>query len=133
MLKKVFTAIKEKLFGNYEWMVDFTDQIPKRDVNACRISSALGYIFFMIPIVMHDDRQFARFHCNQSLINLILSTVVAILLRMIPIVGVYLMLLMEVFCLIFAIRGMVLSLRGKARGIPLFGWVTLCTYRLPGQ
>ena len=130
---KFFSALKRRLFGGYEWIVDFTDQIPKYDVKKCRISSMLGYLCFFIPMTMHDERQFARFHCNQSIINLILSTVIADIWGMIPYIGSYLMIQQEVLCLIFMIRGMILSYKGIARSIPLVGWITIYPYRYPGQ
>ena len=43
------------------------------------------------------------------------------------------MILQELLCLIFAVRGMILSYQGKARSIPLVGWITILPYRLPGQ
>ena len=45
----------------------------------------------------------------------------------------WLALLMELFCLFNMVRGIVLSLQGKAKGIPLFGQITIIAYRLPGQ
>ena len=133
MAKITFSAIKKRLFGNYEWIVDFTDVIPKYDVKKCRISAMLGYLCFFIPMTMHDDRQFARFHANQSILNLIMSTVITVIWGMIPYVGIYLMILQELLCIIFTIRGMVLSYQGKARSIPLVGWITIYPYRYPGQ
>lgn len=133
MANNKLSALKKRLFGSYEWIVDFTDQIPKYDVKKCRISSMLGYLCFFIPMTMHDDRQFARFHCNQSILNLLLSTVVTVLWGMIPYAGPFLMILQELLCLIFAVRGMILSYQGKARSIPIVGWITILPYRLPGQ
>ena len=134
MSKESFLSrFKRRLFGSYEWIVDFTDQIPKYDVKKCRISSMLGYLCFFIPMTMHDDRQFARFHCNQSILNLILSTVVTVMWGMVPYVGPILMLLQELLCVIFMIRGMILSYKGVARGLPLVGWITIYPYRYPGQ
>lgn len=98
-----------------------------------RICSAIGYMFFFVPIIMQENNQFSHFHANQGLLNLILSTVVATVLSFIPYAGIYLALLMELFCLFNLVRGIVLSLQGKARGIPVFGQITIVAYRLPGQ
>lgn len=121
-----------KLLRRY-WIVDFTEHIPSHDICKSKICAVAGYLFFMIPMVFGEDKQFARFHCNQALLNLILSTVVAVLLRMIPIVGAYLAIIQELLCIFFGIRGILLSIKGKARGIPLIGWITIVPYRLPGQ
>ena len=132
-IKTFFQNRWDKLRRNYRWKVDFTDEIPVWDIQKSKPSAALGYLFFMIPMIFQDDRQFARFHCNQSILNLLLSTVMAIVWRMIPVVGPFLMLAQELICIFLAIRGMVLAARGRAVGIPLVGWITIVPYRLPGQ
>ncbi len=114
-------------------VVDFTEEINKKVRDKGKVVSALGYLCFFIPIVIEGENQFARFHANQSLLNLILSTLVAYILAMVPGVGIYLLFFIELFCLIFAIRGVILSLLGKARSIPLVGKITLLPYRFPGQ
>ena len=133
MMKEFFGSIRDKLFGNYEWIVDFTGSIRPRDVKKARVSSIIGYIFFFVPMIMHDDNQFARFHCNQSILNLALSTVVSVLLSLIPYIGPYLMALQEILCVIWMIRGMIYAGKGKAISIPLVGWITILPYRYPGQ
>ena len=132
-VKEFIRSVRDKLFGNYEWIVDFTGSIRPRDVKKAKVSSIIGYIFFFVPMIMHDDNQFARFHCNQSILNLALSTIVSVLLSMIPYVGPYLMALQEILCVIWMIRGMIYAARGKAVGIPLVGWITILAYRYPGQ
>ena len=132
-MKEFFSSVREKLFGNYEWIVDFTGSIRPKDIKKAKVSSVIGYIFFFVPMIMHDDNQFARFHCNQSILNLALSTVVSVLLSMIPYAGPYLMALQEILCVIWMIRGMVLASKGKAVSIPLVGWITILPYRYPGQ
>lgn len=132
-MKEFFRSLWEKLFGNYEWIVDFTGSIRPRDIKKAKAASIIGYIFFFVPMIMHDDNQFARFHCNQSVLNLALSTVVAVLLSLIPTVGPYLMAAQEILCVIWTIRGMILAARGKAVSIPLVGWITIVPYRLVGQ
>ena len=82
---------------------------------------------------MLEDNQLGQFHANQSLLNLILSVVGGVLLAMIPVVGLWLSMLMQLFCIFNGIRGIVLSLQGKAKGIPVFGQITIIAYRLPGQ
>ena len=132
-MKEFLNSIREKLFGNYEWIVDFTGSIRPRDIKKAKWSSVIGYVFFFVPMIMHDDNQFARFHCNQSILNLALSTIVAVLLTMIPYIGPYLMAIQEVLCVIWMIRGMIYAAKGKAIGIPLVGWITILPYRYPGQ
>lgn len=123
----------KRLFSGYEWVVDFTGQIRRADIKKAKVSSVIGYIFFFVPMIMHGENQFARFHCNQSILNLALSTVVAVLLSLIPYVGPYLMALQELLCIIWMIRGMIYAAQGKAISIPLVGWITILPYRYPGQ
>ena len=132
-MKEIFKSLWNRLFGNYEWIVDFTGSIKPRDVKKAKVSSIIGYVFFFVPMIMHEDNQFARFHCNQSLINLALSTSVAVLLSLIPYIGPYLMAVQEVLCVIWMIRGMILAAKGRAISIPLVGWITILPYRYPGQ
>jgi len=132
-MSSFFPKLKNKLFGNYEWVVDFSEFITSRDVRKSRVTAVLGYLVFFIPLVFHGDSQYARFHANQSLINLLLSTVGAVLLSLIPYVGPYLMILQEAMSLVWMVRGMILAGQGRAESIPLVGWITILAYRLPGQ
>ena len=129
-MKQFFKKTKEKLFGNYERVVDFTESIPAYDRKDSRVSAAFAYLLFFVPLVFAEDRQFARFHANQSLLNLILSTLGAVLLSFVPFVGPFLMAGQELLCLVWLVRGVVLALRGKAKSIPFVGWITLIAYRV---
>ena len=129
-MKKFFKNLKEKLFGNYERVVDFTESIPAYDRKDSRVSAAFAYLLFFVPLVFTEDRQFARFHANQSLVNLLLSTLGAVLLSFVPFVGPFLMAGQELLCLVWLVRGVVLALRGKAKSIPFVGWITLIAYRV---
>ena len=129
-MKKFFKNLKEKLFGNYERVVDFTKSIPAYDRKESKVSAAFAYILFFVPLVFQDDKQFARFHANQSLLNLILSTLGAVVLSFVPYVGPYLMLLQEALCVVWMVRGIVLAIRGEAKSIPFVGWITILPYRL---
>ena len=124
----MFKKIRDFLFSEYEWIVDCTELVTEDDIQKNRIYAAFGYLIFFIPLVFADNSPFARFHCNQAIINLLLSTIVAALLSLIPYVGVLLLIAQEILCIIFAVRGMVFALRKKAIGIPLVGWITLLKY-----
>lgn len=121
----------KKCFQGYEKRLDFTQEIDPSDIRRSRWSAAAGYLFFFIPLIFHDDQQFARFHCNQSFLILLMSTVLTTLLSLIPFAGPVLAVLTELHCLTMVVRGVILALRGKAVGIPLIGWITLVRYRLP--
>ena len=133
-MKQFFQKFIRSFRENFVWVLDFSDRIRRRDkTRLAKISCAFGYLFFFVPVIMLDDNQFGQFHANQALLNLILSVVGGVLLAMIPLVGLWLALLMQIFCLFNTVRGIVLSLRGIAKGIPVFGQITVIAYRLPGQ
>ena len=133
-MKKFFQNLIRRFRENFVWVLDFSEYIRRKDkTKLAKISCAIGYLFFFVPTIMLDDNQLGQFHANQSLLNLILSVVGGVLLAMIPIVGLWLSMLMQLFCLFNGIRGIVLSLQGKAKGIPVFGQITIIPYRLPGQ
>ena len=133
-MKQFFQKFAKTFRDNFVWVLDFSEYIRRKDkTRLAKISSALGYLFFFVPTIMLEDNQLGQFHANQGLLNLILSVVGGTVLTFIPYVGVWLALLMEVFCLFNVVRGIVLSLQGKAKGIPVFGQITIIAYRLPGQ
>ena len=133
-MKKFFQNLIQRFRENFVWILDFSEYIRRKDkTKLAKISCAIGYLFFFVPTIMLEDNQLGQFHANQSLLNLILSVVGGVLLAMIPVVGLWLSMLMQLFCLFNGIRGIVLSLQGKAKGIPVFGQITVIPYRLPGQ
>ena len=133
-MKEFFQNLIRRFRENFVWVVDFTEYIRKKDKSkVARISSALAYVFFLVPTIMLEDNQLGQFHANQGLLNLILSVVGGTVLTFIPGIGIWLALLMQVFCIFNGVRGIVLSLKGEAKGIPVFGQITIIAYRLPGQ
>ena len=133
-MKQFFQNFIKNFREHFVWVLDFSEYIRRKDkTKLARISSAIGYLFFFVHTIMLEDNQLGQFHANQSLLNLILSVVGGVLLAMIPVVGLWLSMLMQLFCIFNGIRGIVLSLQGKAKGIPVFGQITIIAYRLPGQ
>lgn len=113
----------------FQKFVYYTDEISEREREEGRVSAALGYFCFLIPLMMKEDNSFAMFHCNQSLLLLLLSTVGAFLWMCLPVVGPILAVLQELFCILFMIRGIYLSAKGEAVSIPFLGWITVIAYR----
>lgn len=108
---------------------DLTEEFSKSDVKGCRVTAALGYLCFLIPLLFDEEKQFARFHCNQSLINFLMATVVTVLLSFVPVAGPFLVILQQMICLVVAVRGIILSCRGRAMRIPVVGKITLIAYK----
>lgn len=113
------------MFANKDRMSLHEDTSLWDDKTSYRICSALGYLLFFIPWVMCPESKFARFHGNQSLINLILLLLVATSVSFIPVVGSYLSVLLTLLCLFNTVRGIVHSLKFKAARIPLVGRVRI--------
>lgn len=109
---------------------DLALKFDKETNDRARISSAIGYLFFFVPIIMHPESKFARYHCNQGLILLILETLGIAGLAAIPKAGAYLSLAMVLFCAVCFIRGIILALRGKAQRIPFFGKLVIVDFDL---
>jgi uncharacterized membrane protein len=101
---------------------DLASRFDPETNRQARIPSALGYLFFVIPLVMCPDSKFARYHANQSLIMFFLLVIAAVTVSFIPnVIGFILMMLMMLYIIVFSIRGFVLALQCKARRIPLLG------------
>lgn len=126
----------KRFIARIDPFLDFTDEIRRRDKSKlAKICCALGYLFFFIPTIMLDDNQFGQFHANQSLLNLILFVGAGILVGFFVTsqAVLWIALVLNLFCLFNTIRGIVLSLQGKAKGIPFLGWITVVPYLLIGQ
>ena len=107
---------------------DLALRFDKETNDQARISSAIAYLFFFVPIVMHPESKFARYHCNQGLILLALEFLGIIGLAEIPRVGGFLSFLCLLFCLVCLIRGIILALQGKAKRIPFFGKLVIVDF-----
>lgn len=107
---------------------DLAKRFDKETNDQARIASAIGYLFFFVPIVMHPESKFARYHCNQGLILLIIEFLGILGLAEIPKIGGYLSLLSLLFCLVCFIRGIILALRGMAKRIPFFGKLVIVDF-----
>lgn len=107
---------------------DIAGRFDAETNRSARISSALGYLFFIIPLTMHPESKFARYHANQGFILMLWMTVVLALATLIPYVGVFLVIPVAAFGVFAGIRGIILALRCQAKHIPLIGKLILIEY-----
>lgn len=91
------------------------------DVQKNKVIAALAYIIFFLPLIAAPDSRFGKFHANQGLLLLILSVVGNIILGIIPFFDLLLVPLFSIFCFVLFIMGLVNTLNGKARELPLIG------------
>ena len=107
---------------------DIADRFDAETNKSARISSALGYLFFFIPMTMHPESKFARYHSNQGFILLLWMTAAVAFAVAIPYVGPILLIPMIVFGVFSGIRGMIVALRCQAKHIPLIGKLILIEF-----
>ena len=107
---------------------DIAGRFDAETNQSARVSSALGYLFFFIPMTMHPESKFARYHSNQGFILFLLMTAGVAMGALIPYVGPFISLLVIAFGILCALRGIVVAMRCQAKHIPLIGKLILIEY-----
>lgn len=107
---------------------DIAGRFDPETSRSARISSALGYLLFFVPMVMHPESKFARYHTNQGFLLMLLMTVGVALAAMVPYAGPFLVIPVMLFGICCGLRGMVTALRCQAKHIPLLGKLILIEY-----
>ncbi len=110
------------------WKTDIAPRFDPETNRKARLSCCLGYLFFFVPLIMHPESKFARYHANQSFLLTMLMTVGLMLAASIPYAGPFVIIAIALFCLVFAIRGMVTAYRGQAKHIPLIGKLVIIQF-----
>ncbi len=105
----------------HSWKEDIAGHFDADTNKEARVSSAIGYLFFFVPLIMNPDSKFARYHANQSFILLLWNTFGLILASLVPYIGMFLTFIVLGFGIIFLIRGMILALRLEAKHVPVIG------------
>lgn len=110
------------------FMEDISGRFDRETSEHARISSALGYLFFFIPMTMHPESKFALYHANQGMLLFIWMSVGVLLASMIPYVGPILAVFMIAFGVGVGLRGMIVALRCEAKRMPLIGKFIVIQY-----
>ena len=76
---------------------DIAGRFDPETSRSARISSALGYLLFFVPMVMHPESKFARYHTNQGFLLMLLMTVGVALAAMVPYAGPFLVIPVMLF------------------------------------
>ena len=109
------------------------EYFDQADVEKNKLMAVLSYlgILVVIPIIVAPDSKFVRYHANQGLLLLVTSAVYGVIARIlsvvlgwIPIVGAIILGLFSLVGLvifIFAILGIVNSVQGNAKELPIIG------------
>lgn len=115
---------------------DVTFQFDPADIEKNKWVCALSYlsILFFLPLVVSPDSKYGRFHANQSLVLLIVAVIGNIafgiargILSILHLgwIATLATSLWGLLILGFMIIGIVNVLGGKARQLPVIGWVSL--------
>jgi len=111
-------------------VVDETTQMDPQDIESNKVISLFSYlgILFLIPLLAAKDSKYARFHANQGLVLFlaeIVVNIVGIILAFIPIIGAILLFVLEIIVLVLVIMGIVNSITGKAKELPIIGKIKI--------
>ncbi|OXM87750.1 DUF4870 domain-containing protein [Paenibacillus rigui] len=96
-----------------------------QDAKNNKVVAALGYILFLIPLLLAKDSRFAMYHANQGLLLLIVSVIANFVLGLIPVIGWILLPIANLALLIMAILGIVRAVNGETKPLPFIGTYTL--------
>lgn len=107
-------------------MTQYSDQnaVPvfdAEDIEKNKVVSALAYFIFFLPLIVCPDSPFGKFHANQGLILLITGVAGHIILGLIPILGWIIGIFFSIAIGVLAIMGLVNTLNGKAKELPVIG------------
>lgn len=108
---------------------DSTGDFDQQDIQNNKIMGILAYISWLVLIPLFGAREsgFARFHCNQGVVLAIAEVIAAAVLGILdglPLIGWIFSIagsLLGVFCLLFAVLGIINAANGKAKELPIIG------------
>lgn len=117
---------------------DYTSEFDQTDISSNKAFAALAYlgILVLIPILAAPNSKFARFHSNQGLSLLIVNVITSIVLSIVRIamyaiadpLGRIISVItwaVGILILVLAIIGIINSVQGKAKELPLIGKIKL--------
>ena len=105
----------------------YGEQFDPADVDRSRAVSLLAYIpcLFFLPLVVHPDSRFGRFHANQGLVLLLVWVIIRTALHLIPFVGWILGKIFSLLMFLIMILGMLRAYSGKAIPLPIIGGIQI--------
>lgn len=117
--------VREKIedaVNNFTNTPNTSAQYTTEDVEKNRFMALLSYfgLFVLIPIFAAKDSPFARYHANQGLLLLIFQ-ILGSICGGIPVVGAVIAVAANILGLFFFALGIVNSIKGEAKELPLIG------------
>jgi uncharacterized membrane protein len=99
--------------------------VNKTEIENGKICALLAYLLFGIIWYFADEKMkknnFAKFHTKQGIILIITSILGSVILGIIPVLGWIVYPIFQLGILIFAILGIINSLNGKEKELPVIG------------
>ncbi len=100
--------------------VDVTHLFSPEDIEKNKAMGILAYLVFFVPLIAAKDSAYAKFHANQGFV-LFLGYVICSTLWIIPILGWIAAPICYVVVTVLEIMGLIHSISGKARKLPIAG------------
>lgn len=113
--KKVLTGEVVSSKSNFD-----KKDIHNVDVESYKTVAALGYIFFLIPIILAPKSAFARFHANQGLL-LQIYTLIIMVFAGIPFLGLIIAFFGFLLSILLFIFGLFQANNGIKGRLPIIG------------
>ena len=110
---------------------DHTADFVSEDVERTKVLSALCYlnfIFIIIALLLEPNSKFLRYHINQSIVLTVFGILCGIV-AIIPFLGWIISAVGAVACVVFTVMGVVRSLKGMAKDLPIIGKYTIVSYK----
>jgi len=97
-----------------------SENVKNVDTQNNQTLAALGYVFFVIPLLFAPKSAFARFHANQGLLLQIYTVVVAVLAQ-IPLLGLIIGFFGFLLSILLFIFGLYMANSGAKNRLPIIG------------
>ncbi len=95
------------------------------DVRSYQWIAAAAYVLFFVPLLAAPKSRFAMFHANQGLVLLLTSIAANLVLGLLPLIGLLLVPLANLGLLVLFIMGILNTVNGWMKPLPLIGGLTL--------
>lgn len=118
-----FSAESIKQLNN---TADTTAEFDPADIEKTKRISLLSYLglLFLIPMLVHQDSRFARYHVNQGIVLFLfglICNVACTVVGWIPLIGWIVSLAIGIIELVLMIIGIVNAVNGRAKELPVIG------------
>lgn len=102
---------------------DSTNNLDPQDIEKNKVMGVLAYcgILVLIPLLAAKESKFARFHCNQGIVLLIIELILSVAGWYFPEGIAWIMNLVNIAVGILAIIGIINAIKGRAKELPLVG------------